>query len=268
MLLTFEKIREAHLNEKKDGVQPLPEQFFKDCGEYLRSKQGTLEGQNGQRLIKEILMRRAKKIIERAFHNKGAAKNTDDLELQEQEFYAEVISVLEKYSKKLESILGETEKGQGECYCGKDENNLNATTSTMETDVHACGFAREPNVNQKIPPKNLEQNDICGQEKQKGEKKPDISCEWAAPNTDTQYNIPINNLADDIEGLKKIEESSPSACAEKPDRLQVIFVDDTPELMIPGRGPKRYFKGEKLEFEIGLAEFLIQKGFAKKAGPD
>ncbi|MBN2095423.1 MAG: DNA replication complex GINS family protein [Candidatus Aenigmarchaeota archaeon] len=96
MLLTFEKIREVQLNEKKDELQALPENFFDDAADYLRARHGTDEGKTALKILTNLFERRLKKVANMASIYYLAGKVPDNLSPVEVKVYSDLISALRK----------------------------------------------------------------------------------------------------------------------------------------------------------------------------
>lgn len=164
MLLTFEKLREIHLNEKSESLQKLPENFFNDARAYLVEKDGSVEGKTASRLLSALQERRMKKIVNMALLYFSTERVPENLEVDEMELYGSVVGLLRKHVKSIGGFSRDSDV----------KNNLVEGTSVdlkgngglESSPIGLCEptSSREQNVNLEGPSVLGEEKGSCGGE--------------------------------------------------------------------------------------------------------
>lgn len=278
MLLTFEKIREISLNEKQEKLQKLPENFFENAKEYLKSKKGTIEEVSTRNLIEGIFLRRQKKILELCFYLYKTNKIPENLEKDEEEFYLTLVSILKNFyenfrknsleqaeinkgDRNIENQLVISERtkekttsekeNQSENNEIKGKQNINNPSKTVNKTKEEKATENHTTINNEI----REEKDIEIQVENNNEEtgKPNIENQLGS-NTETRRGTNIE---------KSGEQSDINKVETKSDKTKVVFLKDVPEIISRDLEVCCFKKGEEKVLESKLVEILKQGNFCE-----
>lgn len=120
-IITYDVIRNVHRMEKNQiTLQKLPENFFFLARKWLEQKQelakketvALLEIENAKKLIDDLINRRERKIVISALHTVRGGLPPENLTLEEEKFFDEIVEIFKKFKKDMqEQVIGKkTEK--------------------------------------------------------------------------------------------------------------------------------------------------------------
>ncbi len=276
MLLTFELIREISLNEKQEKLQELPENFFENAKEYLKSKKGTIEEVSAGNLIENIFARRQKKILELCFHLYKTNRIPENLEKDEEEFYLSMSLVLRNFYENFKKrILEQTETTKQENMENQSENNEIKGEQNIENQQKTITETKgeiDPENHTTINNETREERNMETQieNNNKITGKSDVENQLRT-NTETRKgtNIEKERLEEvfatkqEINAERGTEQTDINKTEAKSDKTKVIFLKDVPEIISPGFEICCFKKGEEIELEQEFAGILKEKGLCE-----
>ena len=247
MLLTFEKIREISLNEKQEKLQKLPPDFFMNSKEYLLSTKGAREELSAKNLIENIFARRQKKIMTLCFHLYKTDTFPENLEEEEQEYYKEMIKLLNSFYENFRKKIIDSQTGEKEKEAELVEKPLREEENNKDI-IYKKPIEQTENKINIIQP--MENN--IAPTNQEMENTKIIKKELEYKQIENQR--PVDEIKKETE-LNKTEEEA--------GKIKVIFLKEIPEIISPDFKVYCFKENEEKELDKNFAEILLKKELCK-----